>query len=382
MNTSNDIKKLGRSLKPFAMILILAVIWIAFHIVTDGTFLSVRNISNLFRQMAVVGVLSIGMTICLIAGNFDLSVASIAGFTGAVSAVLVSRLGINPLLAILISVLLGTAIGLWNGLWIAFAGVPAFIVTLGSQLIFKGGLLLTCDGQSIAVRDELFLTIGQGYVPMVIGTLACVAGVILFILFDLRKRKKQRELSILTTSKKSAVIKYIAAVVVVGAFITVMNLFKGIPIPVFLLLFLILLFSFVMTKTKLGRHIYATGGNPKASRLSGINNAKVTLLVFSLMGTLAGVAGVLTTTRLAAATPNAATGMELDAIAASVIGGVSLAGGSGKIANSIIGALVMASLTNGISLLNINSDIQFIVRGLILIVAVWFDVKMRKPNQA
>ena len=160
MNKKNGLSDLSVILKPLAMFLVLLVIWVIFHIVTDGTFLSVRNISNLFRQMAVVGVLSIGMTICLIGGNFDLSVASITGFTGAVCAVLVAKFSVNPLLAIGAAVLTGALIGFWNGVWIAYAGVPAFIVTLGSQLIFKGCLLLICNGQSIAVRDELFLTLG------------------------------------------------------------------------------------------------------------------------------------------------------------------------------------------------------------------------------
>jgi len=380
MNKKYGLSDLSGMLKPLAMFFVLLVIWVIFHIVTDGTFLSVRNISNLFRQMAVVGVLSIGMTICLIGGNFDLSVASIAGFTGAVSAVLVVKFSVNPLLAILAAVAAGTLIGFWNGMWIAYAHVPAFIVTLGSQLIFKGCLLLICNGQSIAVRDELFLVLGQGYMPIAFGTIVCVVGVAVWILLDVRRVKQQKKLQITEGIKQIDIAGWIAAAVLVGIFITAMNAYKGIPIPVFVLLILVVLFSLLLGKTRFGRYVYAIGGNARSARLSGINGAKVTLMIFSLVGTLSGIAGILTTTRLAAATQNAALGMELDAIAASVIGGVSLAGGSGKIANSILGALVMASLTNGMSLLDINSDIQFIVRGLILIVAVWFDVRMRKDS--
>ena len=380
MNKKNGLSDLSVILKPLAMFLVLLVIWVIFHIVTDGTFLSVRNISNLFRQMAVVGVLSIGMTICLIGGNFDLSVASIAGFTGAVCAVLVAKFSVNPLLAIGAAVLTGALIGFWNGVWIAYAGVPAFIVTLGSQLIFKGCLLLICNGQSIAVRDELFLTLGQGYMPILLGTVVCVAGAGIYIVLDIRRMKQQKKLHVIESIGGTDIARWAMTAVIVGVFIMAMNCYKGIPIPVFVLLLLVVGFSFLLGKTKFGRHVYAIGGNARSARLSGINGARVTLMIFSLVGMLSGIAGVLTTTRLAAATQNAALGMELDAIAASVIGGVSLAGGSGKIANSILGALVMASLTNGMSLLDINSDIQFIVRGLILIIAVWVDVRMRKDN--
>lgn len=380
MKKKNGLSDLSVILKPLAMFLVLLVIWVIFHIVTDGTFLSVRNISNLFRQMAVVGVLSIGMTICLIGGNFDLSVASIAGFTGAVCAVLVARFSVHPLLAIGTAVLAGTLIGFWNGIWIAYAGVPAFIVTLGSQLIFKGCLLLICNGQSIAVRDDMFLALGQGYMPIPFGTAVCMAGLAVYVILDIRRMKLQQRLHVIDSIGGADMARWVMAAVLVSVFIVAMNRYKGIPIPVFVLLLLVVAFSLLLGKTKFGRHVYAVGGNARSARLSGINGARVTLAIFSLVGTLSGIAGVLTTTRLAAATQNAALGMELDAIAASVIGGVSLSGGSGKIANSILGALVMASLTNGMSLLDINSDIQFIVRGLILIIAVWFDVRMRKDN--
>lgn len=380
MNKAKQFSDASRMMRQFAMILVLAVLWVAFHFLTEGTFLSMRNISNLFRQTAVVGVLSVGMAVCLIGGNFDLSVASTAGFIGAVAAVLIARAGMGSTPAILLSLLCGTLIGFWNGAWIAFAKVPAFIVTLGSQLIFKGLLLLICNGQSIAVRDELFLQMGQGYVPIALGTGVCVLGAALYILLDVRSDRQKRKLGLPPSPPLAAVLRYAAAVAVVGAFVAAMNLYKGIPIPVFILLAIVVAVGVLMRSTRFGRHVYAVGGNARAAQLSGLNNAAITMAVFVLMGLLASIAGVLMTMRLAAATPSAATGMELDAIAASVIGGVSLAGGSGSVANSIIGALVMASLTNGMSLLNINSDAQFVVRGLILILAVWFDVCMRRAK--
>lgn len=378
MNLSDFRQKTNHYLRSYAMIIALIVICIAFQMITKGTFLSIRNLSNLFRQTAVVGVLSIGMTLCLIAGNFDLSVGAVTGFLGAMAAYLVTNAHLDNGVAVLLTLLLGGVIGCWNGMWIAYAQVPAFIVTLGSSLIFKGALFIVTQGTTIPVRDSLFMLLGQSYLTAATGYVFCALALALFIGMDARSKAAYRRIfPERTISIRKQVGVYIFVGLLLGVFSFVMNLYEGIPVAVFLLLCLVALFSFILSKTRFGRKLYAVGGNPSAARLSGINNANVTLIAFVVMGILAGVAGVLTTARLAAATPGAALGMELDAVASSVIGGVSLAGGRGKVSNSLIGALVMASLTNGMSLLNINSDIQYIVKGLILILAVWFDVRMR-----
>lgn len=380
MNQTRTSAKLSQFLRSYAMIIALAGIWIAFQIITEGTFLSIRNISNLFRQMAVVGILAVGMTVCLIAGNFDLSAGNVTGFLGAVSAFMITQKSMSPIVAIIAAILIGAVIGLWNGLWVAYAKIPAFIATLGSSLIFKGGLFIITQGTTIPVRSDLFLALGQQYIDK---TISYIFGVLVFAFyvgFDIKRSLALKTILGSFQPMRKQILRYVLIGVTYGTFLVVLNSYEGVPVAVLVLLLLTAVISFVLKRTKFGREVYAVGGNERAAKMSGINNAKVTLLTFVIMGAFAGVAGVTQTARLAAATPGAASGMELDAIASSVIGGVSLAGGSGKVINSLIGALVMASLTNGMSLLNVNSDVQYIVKGLILMLAVWFDVKMRKTN--
>lgn len=370
-------ENISKYIRSYTIILATLIIWGVFQFLTKGTFLSIRNISNLFRQMAVVGVLSIGMTVCLIAGNFDLSVGSVTGFLGAVSAYLITNMGLNPVISVVVVVIVGTVIGCWNGFWIAYQKVPAFIVTLGSSLIFKGGIFIVTQGTTIPVRDDFYLALGQKYISIPFGYFCAVAGIVIYIIQDLKKRKDMAEVLGQSSPLINHILKYCLAGIVSFGFVLVMNLYEGIPIAVFIMFILLIILSFMLSKTCFGKRVYAVGGNSRASMMSGINNARISMVTFVIMGAIAGLAGVLQTARLAAATPGAASGMELDAIASSVIGGVSLAGGSGKVYYAIVGALVMASLSNGMSLLNVNSDVQYIVKGLILIVAVWFDVRVR-----
>lgn len=383
-STASKKEGIRRYLRSYAMIIALVVIWAAFQIITHGTFISMRNISNLFRQMAVVGILAVGMTVCLIAGNFDLSAGNVTGFLGAVAAYLITNRSCPAMVAILVSILTGALIGLWNGLWVAYAKIPAFIATLGSSLIFKGALFIITQGTTIPVRSSLFLALGQQYLEPRWGYIIGGTAFIIYILLDVRKSRDIRKILLTdeTRARQRQLLRYFLVLLVAGSFLLVLNSYEGVPVAVLLLILLIGVVSFLLKSTKFGREVYAVGGNSRAARMSGINNARVTLLTFVIMGIFAGVAGVTQTARLAAATPGAASGMELDAIAASVIGGVSLAGGSGKVIYSLIGALVMASLTNGMSLLNVNSDVQYIVKGLILMIAVWFDVKMRSSQSA
>ena len=381
MSGNKTSAKIKQYLRSYAMIVALAVIWVAFQIITKGTFLSIRNISNLFRQMAVVGILAVGMTVCLIAGNFDLSAGNVTGFLGAVAAFFITNKSVSPVVAIIIAISIGAIIGLWNGIWVAYANIPAFIATLGSSLIFKGCLFLITQGTTIPVRSDMFLALGQKYISKPVGYIIGAVALAVYIILDIRKSHDLNSILGGTKSTKSQVLRYLFVTLICAAFLVILNSYEGVPIAVLLLLILTAIISFVLKKTKFGREVYAVGGNARASKMAGINNAKVTLFTFVIMGAFAGIAGVTQTARLAAATPAAASGMELDAIAASVIGGVSLAGGSGKVIYSLIGALVMASLTNGMSLLNVNSDVQYIVKGLILMLAVWFDVKMRNTNQ-
>lgn len=361
-------------LQSYTLILALIFIALIFTFFTGGEFLSSRNISNLFTQMSIIAVLAVGMTLVIVAGHIDLSVGSIVGITGGIAAILQVWHGWSTPVVVLTAIIIGGLIGLWQGWWVAYRAVPAFIVTLGGMLIFRGVLIGLSNGQTISSLDPSFKQIGNSYLPFVTGYIIAVMAVVLMVVFTINGRKKRNEMGLLLLP---AVIDYGKvtgySIVLVG--ITYMlNRYLGIPISFFIVVVIALMFMFITMKTAFGRRIYAIGGNPEAASLSGINIKRNTLYVFVSMGALAGVAGVLLTARLNAATVSAGNSYELDAIAACVIGGTSLMGGKGKIFGAIIGALIMASIDNGMSMMNIGAYWQYIVKGLILILAVWVDI--------
>lgn len=358
----------------YAMVIALAVIWIMFQFLTKGTFLSVRNLSNLFRQMSITGILAIGMVMCIISGNFDLSVGSVVGITGALAAVAQTHWDLAPYLSVLIVILVGVVIGLWQGFWIAYRNVPAFIVTLGGMMIFRGMTLWVTKGNAIPISNEGFIFIGQHYLPKLLGYLLAVVSIVAYLYLDIRNKKTRISYGFDVPSAIRSLLNYAVATVLIGVFIVIMNLYQGVPITVIILLSLFMLFSFILSNTQFGRYIYAIGGNINAAKISGINTKRITLLVFTLMSVLASISGLILAARLAAATPTAGNMYEMDAIASCVIGGVSLKGGRGTVFGAIVGALVMASLNNGMSLMNIASSIQYMVNGLVLLMAVWFDI--------
>lgn len=361
-------------LQSYTLIIALICIAIIFTFFTGGEFLSSRNISNLFTQMSIIAVLAVGMTLVIVAGHIDLSVGSIVGVTGGIAAMLQVWQGWSTPVVVLAAIIIGGLIGLWQGWWVAYRAVPAFIVTLGGMLIFRGVLIGLSDGQTISSLNPSFKQIGNSYLPFIPGYIVAAIAVILMIAFTVNGRRKRKEMGLLLLP---SVIDYgkVAVYSVVLVVITYMlNRYLGIPIPFLIVAVIALVFMFITTKTAFGRRIYAIGGNPEAAALSGINIKRNTLYVFVSMGALAGVAGVLLTARLNAATVSAGNSYELDAIAACVIGGTSLMGGKGKIFGAIIGALIMASIDNGMSMMNIGAYWQYIVKGLILILAVWVDI--------
>ncbi|MDR1689969.1 MAG: sugar ABC transporter permease [Clostridiales bacterium] len=367
--------------KSYAMIASLIIISLVFQFASEGRLMSVSGLSNLFRQASVVGILSIGMTFCLIAKKFDLSVGAVTAFLGALAAYLVTNTGLNSVAAIGITLLAGALIGTWNGLLIAYAKVPAFIVSLGSGLIFMSALAIVTQGVAIPVNDSFFTMLGQSYLPSYAGVMFCAALLGLYIILDAKSKAAYRKIfPERTIPFFKQLVRYAVIAFSLGLFCFIMNLYKGIPTPVFLLLSLAAISSFVLLKTRFARKLYAVGGNPYAAELSGINNASVTLVAFAIMGLLAGAAGILSTAQFAQATPRLTISRELDALASSIVGGVSLAGGRGNVANAMIGAFVLVSFTNGMSILNIDDNFQFIIKGLILILAVWFDIRMRSAQ--
>jgi D-xylose transport system permease protein len=356
------------------MILALFVIWLVMFILTNGTFVTPRNLSNLFVQMSIVGVLATGMVLIIISGNIDLSVGSLLGMLGGFAAILQVAYHLDTVTTLVLTILLGAAVGVIQGSIISYLRVPAFIVTLGGLLAFRGVLLGVTNGRTISPVNETFRMIGQEYLPQLPGLiLACTIAALLLVLelVRLRKNHHAEESGIARILPYGKALLFPAAVI---AFTLVMNNYKGVPIPVMIMLGTIAVFSFIANRSVFGRSIYAIGGNKDASVYSGIRVNPIIFGIFILQGALCAVGAAILTARLNAGTVSAGQNLELDVIAAAVIGGASLAGGVGTVPGAMLGALVMASLNNGLSILNVESFWQYILKGIILVAAVYIDV--------
>lgn len=374
------------NMRQYTMILALLVIWAFFTIVTDGIFISSRNLSNLFLQCAATAIAACGMVLVMVAGHIDLSVGSFVGLTGAVAAQLMVKGGFGTIETIAITLFIGLLLGLFQGFWISYGKVPAFIVTLAGFLAFRGGVIAITGGNSIAPMNDSFKIIGQGYLPKInaslpfndTSALVGVAFIICYVVFELKKRHSRIKygFDVLPIPLQIAKMVVFSAIIALG--VGIMASYMGIPYAILLLIAIIVIFTVIAEKTTFGRHVYAIGGNREAARLSGININRVNLGIFVLMGLLSTIAGIVYTARLNASTGSAGINMEMDAIASAVIGGTSTLGGAGTIAGCIIGALVMGSLDNGMSLMNADVAAQYVVKGLILLLAVWFDIKFSK----
>jgi D-xylose transport system permease protein len=380
MNTTK-IKQLFTQYKILALLIAVAVIWAFFSWKTDGGFTSARNISNLMRQMSITGILACGMVFVIIAGEIDLSVGSLLGLLGGAAALFdVSQH--MPLPAVIGLVLAcGLVLGLVNGYLTAYAGIPSFIVGLGGMLAYRGVLLGVTGGQTIAPVSSQMETLGQGYVTPVLGV---ALGVALFVLACVLTWYQRRNFALHQLPVRAAWydgLRVLGIGVVLAGFVYLLNSYQGIPLPVLLLLALLGVFTYIATQTVFGRRIYAVGSNMEATRLSGVNVRAVKLWIFGIMGLMCALAGLINTARLAAGSPSAGTAGELDVIAACFIGGTSMRGGAGTVHGALIGALVMASLDNGMSMLDVDAYWQMIVKGLILTFAVWVDVVTRSGRR-
>ena len=373
--------------RQYTMIAALLLIWIIFSILTGGVFWTSRNLSNLFMQMVHVGILACGMLLVMVAGNIDLSVGTVCGTLGALAAWMVSRQSVNPVFAILITLAVGFLVGCWHGYWIAFRSVLPWVVTLSSYIAFRGVTLLITKGVTIGEFQPSFKAIGQSYIPELVPNNSSlhITTVILFVIavaafivseINARKNRIRNGFKVLRPSLAIAKVVIISAGIIgVGM---IFSSYRGLPYAVLILLVVAGIFAVLTTRTPFGRFVFAIGGNIEAARLSGVNIRRTIMTICMLMGTLTGVASIVFTTRLNAATTAAGNLFELDAIAACIIGGTSPAGGVGTIFGAIIGALVMASLDNGMSLMNLPLMIQYIVKGFILLLAVWIDIANRK----
>ena len=392
---AQDLKSaLEVDLRLLAMIGAVAVIWVGFDLLTDGIFLTARNLWNLAVQTSVVGIMTTGMVLVIVTRHIDLSVGSVLGFVGMIMAVLQAQVfpvgaGWNWVASLGLGLGLGVVIGAAQGWWIAHRGVPSFIVTLGGLLIFRGLAWTVTEGQTVAPLDETFQLMGGGLLGSIgafwswmVGAL----GIALVLVRTLMARRRRQRYGFAVRPIWAELL--VAGIIVAGivGFILVMNAYnrprtdisQGIPIPVLILIGAVCVMSAVTKVTKFGRYVFAIGGNPEAAQLAGINTRLVIMAVFALMGLLAGIAGAVQTARLNAGANSTGELLELSVIAAAVIGGTSLAGGTGTISGAIVGAVFMQSLQSGMILLGLPTPMQNVVIGLVLILAVWIDTSYQR----
>ncbi|WP_419236188.1 xylose ABC transporter permease XylH [Serratia fonticola] len=361
------------NLQVFVMLAAIAVIMLFFTFTTEGAYLSARNISNLLRQTAITGILAVGMVFVIISAEIDLSVGSMMGLLGGAAAIFDVWFGWPLPLTIVVTLLAGLLLGAWNGWWVAYRKVPSFIVTLAGMLAFRGILIGITNGTTVSPTSNAMSQIGQSYLPNGVGFGIGAVGLMLFVAWQWRRRSRRTQLGLPVAAASGDITRQsIMAILVLGA-IYLLNDYRGVPTPVLILTALMLAGIFMASRTAFGRRIYAIGGNIDAARLSGVNVERTKLAVFAINGLMVAIAGLILSSRLGAGSPSAGNIAELDAIAACVIGGTSLAGGIGSVAGAVMGAFIMASLDNGMSMLDVPTFWQYIVKGAILLLAVWMD---------
>ncbi len=380
MSETIEKKVSASALRAYVMIFVLGLIWLYFHWATDSIFLTSRNLSNLMTQMSVTAILAVGMLMVIVSGNIDLSVGSVLGFAGGLAAFAMTTLEYSLPVSILFAIVIGVVIGLFHGVLTAYLNIPAFIVTLGGLLAWRGATKWLLGGNTIPVSSDTFKFIGQGNVPLTIGWILAGVAILAVLFMAYRKAASIKQYGLGEANYGAELLKALLPIGGIVAFIWVMNSYQGVPIPVLILLGVALLGAFLTNSTTFGRYLYAIGGNADAARLSGINNKANVLKVYALLGALTGAAALIFTARVGSASPDAGTLKELDAIAACVIGGASLMGGRGTIFGACLGALIMASLDNGMSLLNVKDYMQDIIKGSILVAAVGLDMMGRKQG--
>lgn len=387
MTLLNEAKTLMKqNIREYGMYIALVVIMIVFSAATGGLFMSSRNISNLINQTGYIAVLAVGMTLVMVIKHIDLSVGFLAGFLGAIAAILMMKLHVSVPVTILLVVILGTLTGTFTGFLVAKMGIPAFVASLAAMLVFRGALLQVTEGTgTIVISNKAFNAIGNGFIPdifhggnlHILTLLIGIIGIGAFIWSEIKTRNDKMKYNFEVISSTMFAIKSISISAVIGYVTWILAGYNGLSWTVVITIIVVLIYHFITSKTIIGRHVYAVGGNAEAAKLSGINVDRITMIVFASMGMLAAISGILYTSRLQSATTTAGTLFELDAIAAAYVGGVSANGGIGKVTGSIIGAFVMASLINGMNLVGVGISYQYIIRGVILAVAVIFDVKTR-----
>ena len=373
-------------LRDYGILIAFIAILIFFQIMTEGVLLKPLNITNLILQNSYIVIMALGMLMVIVLGHIDLSVGSVAGFIGALAAVLMVQYEVHYITATIICLIAGGVIGAMQGYWVAYYQIPAFIVTLAGMLIFKGLCLAILNGQSVGPFPEEFQKLSSGFIgdffsfdkfhltSMIIG----IAIVVFLFGLNITKRLSQQKHSFAEEPLGVFVVRMLFLVSSILYFAYLLSSYRGLPTVALILFALIALFIFGTEQTVLGRRVYMVGGNEKAAHLSGIKTQRVTFTVFIVVGMLAALAGLIFAARLNTATPKAGLGMELDVIAACFIGGAAVKGGVGKITGAVIGAFIMGVMNNGMSILGVGIDWQQVIKGLVLLLAVLFDVYSKK----
>ncbi len=389
-----DKVKLMNGVKKYTMIIVLVLVTLFFTWQTGGKILLPQNISNLISQNAYVFVLASGMLLCILTGgNIDLSVGSVVCFVGAVGATLMETNGWNPIAASVMMLVVGILIGAWQAFWIAYVHVPPFITTLAGMLVFRGLSNVVLDGLTVSLSSVGFVKVFGGgadcYIPdflggngfnitcMIFGVLACVIYIAVQIKGRMDRAKKGYEME----SLASMLVKTVVICAAVLAFTFRLSQYKGIPTSLVWVLVVVLVYGYITSKTTTGRYFYAVGGNEKATKLSGINTKKVYFIAYTNMGFLAALAGMLTIARQTSANPTQGTNYEMDAISSCFVGGASAYGGVGTIPGVIIGALLMGIINQGMSIMGVDANYQKVVKGLVLLAAVIFDIVTKKNDK-
>ncbi len=386
-SVSGVTKRFRANIQTYALIVALIVLWGFFSAMTEGAYLGPQNFSNLFRQMTVTALLAVGMVLVIVTGNIDLSVGKLAGFVSVVVAYAQARIWnqilpdqeiLTTILSVVVGLSVGILFGVLQGYIIAFLRVPAFIVTLGGMWFLNGAILIVTQGKTIPANQPAFSVIAQGYLPVWAGWIlaAIVVAALLYATFNSRRKKRRYGFELTPLYLDMLRTGLFAAAVIV--YVYVVSQYNGVPIPVLLLAITAAVMAYVSNNTRFGRYAYAIGGNREAARLSGISIRNNVFLIFVLMGFLCGVSGVVLASYVGYGTIAAGTGYELDAIASCILGGTSTLGGEGTIFGAMIGALIMASLTNGLQMMNVQPAWQYLLKGVVLVVAVYADVYLKK----
>ncbi len=380
----------GKNKRQIIMMGVFVLICLGFSALTGGTFITARNLSNLSLQASATGVAAIGVVWVLVSGQIDLSIGSFIGFMGALAAMLMVNHGWGSVETIAVVLAAGALLGAWQGYWIAYRRIPSFIVTLAGMQMFRGGCLMATGGVTLSPMANIYKGVGQAYLPGIFSTQkgfvdsALYIGIILCVVLvfsELGRVRSRKKYKLEVAPMWFIAIKIVLTCAIVMFVSYILSRHMGLPVAAIVMGVLAVSFSYISQNTRFGRYIYAIGGNKEAARLSGINIRKNTFFIYVIMGVMCSISSIIYTARLNAATAAAGQGMEMDAIASAIIGGTSTMGGEGSIFGAIIGAFIMSGIDNGMSIMNLPPQVQYIVKGLVLLLAVWLDVSTRKSNK-